>query len=180
MTELIMREGGEPFKTIDAAKAKRTRMGEDGQDTNIVEIDEGYAIEIKEDKRPKRIPIGRRDRLVVDPRDKDPNYVYRMVNDEEGRIRMFEDAGYEIVRKKINMGENRIEDASQMGSAATKPVGRNQTGVLMRIKKEWYEEDQKAKTAKIRESMKEIQKEPEKPGQYGKIEVTRKKSGRRR
>ena len=172
MSDRIMKESGEPFASIEAAKSKRTRMGEEGQDTNIIEVEGGYALEKKGPIRPKRIPVGRRNRLTMDKKDKDPNYVYRIVNDDPGRVDMFKDAWWEVVTDKVQIGEDRIEDASQMGSVATKTVGRDQTGVVMRIKRELYEKDQRAKSEKIEESMKEIQREPNKPGQYGKIKIT--------
>jgi len=173
MSELIKKASGEPFGTLESAKAARTRMGEDGLDTNIVEVEGGYALETnRTQKRPKRVPVGVRNRLTVNKKDMEPGYTYRFVTDTEDRIRMCEDAGYEIVRDKVEVGDgNRIEDAKPIGSAVTKPVGRDQVGYLMRIKNEFYKEDQEAKINKIKENMKAIKEEPNKPGHYGKIKI---------
>lgn len=174
MSKLILKDSGEPFASENAAKAKRTRMGEEGLGTNIVEIEGGYALERKpENRRGKRIPIGTRQRLSIDKRDKDPNREYRIVNNDEGRIEMFEEAGWRIERKKIPIGDQRIEDGTQMGSAVTKPVGQKKIGVLMSIEKKLYKEDQDAKSDKIKESMRAIARETEKPGQYGNIKIER-------
>ena len=95
-------------------------------------------------QRAKRTPVsGGRDILAV--KDQDPNYVYRWVNDTDGRLEKFKAAGYEVVTANIEVGTKSVDRNSKLGSAVTKSVGGKLTAVLMRIPKEWYEEDQKAK-----------------------------------
>lgn len=178
MSELILKDDGTPFATEVAAKATRTRMGENGQDTNIIEVEGGFALERKpETRRKKRVPIGQRQRIYIDPKLKKPGYKHRVVNDAEGRLDMFEEAGYEFVRDpKIQIGDDRIENPSQMGSAVKtlvgkKPNGEPMFGYLMRIKKEWYDEDQQVKHEKIEDSMEAIKNQPKKEGQYGSIKI---------
>ena len=172
MSTLILTKDGTPFKSVVAAKSARTKMGEDGQSTNVIEIEGGFALETKtKERRGKRVPVGTRQKLMVDKRELDLGYEHRFVNNKPGRIEMFEEGGWEIVKGKKKIGDPGIGEGTQMGSAVTKDVGQGTTGVLMRIKKEWYKEDQDAKSDKIKESMKTITKEAEKPGNYGKIEI---------
>ena len=126
--------------------------------------------------RPKRQPVGQRSRLNVTG--KDENYVYRFVNDIGDRIEMFREAGYEIVdRSKHRIGDNRVDIAKPEGSAATvsvgvKPNGDGMRAYLMRIPKEYYEEDQAAKRAN-NNSLVESMKQPNIDGAYGEITIKR-------
>ena len=99
-------------------------------------------------KRKERIPVGTaRDILAV--KDQDPNYVYRWVNDQPGRIEKFKDGGYEVVTETVEVGGASVDRNTKLGSAVTKTVGGTMTAVLMRIPREWYNEDQKAKQDEI-------------------------------
>lgn len=99
-------------------------------------------------KRKERIPVGTtRDILAVN--DQDPNYVYRWVNDVPGRIQKFKDGGYEVVTESLEVGQQTVDRNTKLGSAVTKTVGGTMTAVLMRIPREWYNEDQKAKQDEI-------------------------------
>jgi len=53
----------------------------------------------------------------------------------------------------------------------TKTVGKEKTGYLMRIKKEFYKEDQEVKASKIRQSESDLKMEEQKPGRYGDIKI---------
>ena len=119
-------------------------------------------------KRPQRIPVGGA-RDIITVRDKDPNYVYRWVFDNPkrpGRIQRFLDGGYEVVQDDNEIGQKTVDRGSKLGSATT----RQDSGgllVLMRIKKEWYDEDQAAKQASIdalERSMKKDVREGRIPG----------------
>jgi hypothetical protein len=118
--------------------------------------------------RPNRKPVGFRNRLTV--YDQDPNFVYRWVNtnaDGGDRVSILEEAGYEKVAKSdVRTGNGRIE-ASPLGTTESIPGGGGDTLVLMRQKKEWYEEDQKAKQARVDDLDRAQKKTPE--GFYGKI-----------
>jgi hypothetical protein len=126
--------------------------------------------------RVKRQPVGQRNRLDV--KGKDENYVYRFVNDVGDRIGQFQEAGYEMVDKKSHkVGDNRVDVHSAEGSQAfvtvgVKPNGEPQKGYLMRIKREWYDEDQAAKMDKVRELETSIKK-PNFDGSYGDIKLSR-------
>lgn len=95
-------------------------------------------------QRPNRIPIsGRRDILSV--RGKEPGFEYRVVKDAPGRVDMLMDAGYEIVSHDVEVGQKRVGVPAQEGSPVRMSLGGGHQGYLMRQKKEWYDEDQKAK-----------------------------------
>jgi len=174
MSELITKVDGTPYATLEAAKSKRTRMGTEGLDTNIVKVDGGFALENKPYIKPKkRIPLGKRSVLTVDPKDKDPNYSYRFVNDKDGRVNMFRDAGWEVVEKRggMQIGDPQAGVGDQVGSIVSKSVGGGQVSYLMRIKKDFYKEDQKAKSLKIDEGEAGLKLEKNKTGRYGDIKI---------
>lgn len=124
--------------------------------------------------RPKRIPVsGNRDILTVS--DKDPNYVYRWVVDENNRIERFKAGGYETVVDQLKVGEESVASGSQLGSAVTKYAGGGKTLVLMRIPTEWYDEDQAAKQQSVDASEAEIYETTRKEGFYGQFTPQRKR-----
>ena len=127
--------------------------------------------------RPKRVPVGAaRDILTV--QGQDPNYVYRWVLDDPkrpGRLQRFKDGGYEVVTDTHEGGMNTVDRGKKLGSAITRPDG-GSTLVLMRILKEWYDEDQALKAEKIaslEESM--LVDEETGDGRYGKMTIHQRK-----
>ena len=179
MSELITKDDGSPFVTRESAKSKRTRMGKDGLDTNIIAVDGGFALEKTRYEKPrKRIPLGKRNVLTYPKEDQDPNFSYRVVNDEPGRIKMFRDAGWEVVEKQTGaIGDPQVGVSEQVGSIVTKAVGGGKVGYLMRIKKKFYDEDQETKANNIREL--EDGLKMKKQGQYGKVDIEEKKTSQR-
>ncbi|CAN8142620.1 hypothetical protein THIOSC15_490005 [uncultured Thiomicrorhabdus sp.] len=174
----ITKDDGSPFATYESAKAKRTRMGKEGLDTNVVKVDGGYVLEKRPYEKPKtRIPIGRRNVLTAKKEDLDPGYVHRFVNDDPGRLRMFMDAGWEVVEKRevMKILYDDIGAGSHVGSLVTKTVGKEKTAYLMRLKREYYEEDQEAKAEKIHEHEAGLKAVNEKDGQYGEVKINRRK-----
>lgn len=130
----------------------------------------------KTSNRPTRTPVsGARNILTV--AGKDPNYVYRWVNDSEAgmRIEMFKQGGWELVNKdsEIKVGDKVIDQGSVVGSVTTRYVGQGTTAVLMRIPKEWYDEDQLAKQEKLDELDASMQDQASAPGNYGSISIQR-------
>lgn len=100
-------------------------------------------------ERPTRNPIGSKNRISL-PKG-DPNYVYRIVKDIDDRVNRFIEAGYEHVNVGTQIGDTRVAEGTPLGSKMTKDLGRGERGYVMRIKKEWYEEDQKAKVTRSNE-----------------------------
>ena len=107
----------------------------------------------KEDERAKdrprkRIPISVRNVLKWD--NIEEGYKYRFVNDIENRIEQFKEAGYEAVESPNVVGDQRSPgDPSPLATHVEKSVGGGTKAVLMRIRNEWYEEDQRDKQSEI-------------------------------
>lgn len=83
-------------------------------------------------------------------------YVPRWINDKGGRIHQALGGGYEPVFKddRVVAGESGGDRNSDMGSWVSQIVGTKEDGsplraYLMKIKREWYDDDQKAKQQQV-------------------------------
>lgn len=124
----------------------------------------------KSTEKKKRIPVGdNRDILTVEG--KEDGYVYRWVIDVDNRIQRFQDGGYEFVEHGVAVGIPSVNQAQTDGKVVTKQTGGGRTSYLMRIKQEWYDEDQAAKSKKIDESEGAMKRKLNsgEDGQYGKV-----------
>lgn len=123
-------------------------------------------------RRRERVPLGvERLKLSAPPI---PGYVQRVINDTPGRIQDALNAGYEFVMKDGHqgMGEPDLNNKEAMGSAVSRIVGTHRdgspmTGYLMKLKKEWYEEDQKKKAMKTNEREAALKRGNDKFGKVG-------------
>ena len=121
--------------------------------------------------RTQRVPVGTRNVLTV--AGKDPNYEYRVINDSGDRVQEFLDAGYELVdNSSVRVGDKRVNSASAEGSVSQISVGQGQKAFVVRIKKEWYEEDQLRKQIRVNEQ-ENATKAKALDGTYGKLEISR-------
>jgi hypothetical protein len=100
--------------------------------------------ETKASARPRRTPIGQKQRLSVP--NQESGYVYRIVNDLDDRIAQMQEQGYEIVQN-VRVGDKRVDVPSTQDSSIS--VGQGIKAFVMRQKKDWYDEDQQAKQAQI-------------------------------
>ena len=122
--------------------------------------------------RPKRTPISGRNILTV--KGKEPGYEYRVVNDTGDRIEMFKDAGWELVdSKSVTVGDRRVDRTTSEGSYAQVSVGGGTKAFVMRIPKEFYDEDQKAKQAQVNALEESMKKQALSSSDYGKLERDR-------
>ena len=102
----------------------------------------------------------------------DQNFVYRFVNDNGSRISNFQAAGYEFVEDAdLRVGDSRVFDPSDSGSAKIVTSNDGSRAYLMRIKKEWYDEDQAKKAERIAEQ-EDAMKTTAAQGMYGSIKVS--------
>ncbi len=138
--------------------------------------------------KPNRIPVsGIRDIMTV--LGKDPHFVYRFVVDkmERGaRMMRFERGGWTYARIDdlhggITVGEESVYKSKDHGSIVRFPSGEGLFSYLMKIKKEWYDEDQAAKAAAIDEVEQTIigtgrPDGEENKGQYGSVKISREKA----
>ncbi len=122
--------------------------------------------------RVKRTPVGQRNVLTLSG--KEPGYVYRIVNDQADRIQQFMDAGYELVdADAVRVGDKRVNSASPEGSKAQVSVGKGEKAFVMRIKEEYYKEDQAAKAAEIDRLEQSMKQKASGNADYGSIEIKR-------
>lgn len=121
--------------------------------------------------RPQRTPVGRRNILSV--KGQEAGYEYRIVNDDKDRVDMFKEAGWEVVSNSdVSVGDKRVGQAPTPGSAAMVSVGGGMKGVVMRIKEEWYQEDQARKRADVYEL--ENSTKQNSGADYGEVSISRK------
>lgn len=119
--------------------------------------------------RPQRAKMNVRNRLTV--ANKDPDYVYRIVNDVEDRVEYMKSIGYEVCpAEDVKIGDARVDVGSTVGSAASISVGQGVRAVAMRIPKEWYDEDQANKQAEVDRTEQAMKQQD---GLYGSVKVGR-------
>ena len=122
-------------------------------------------------QRTQRTPLANRSVLGING--KEPGYVYRIVNDTGDRIASFQEQGYEIVTdSSITIGDRRVGKASADGSPVQVAVGNGIDGYLMRIKEEYYKEDQAYKEQKLSELEQSMRKEAKDISDYGNLKIT--------
>lgn len=141
-TVLPKRGRGRPTKAEQEARAKLETQANPDMQQKTAEV------------RRKRVPVsGNRDLLTV--LGKDPNYHYRWVidGDERGqRLWKFTRAGYEHVKSsEVEIGEDMVFKSDNVGSIVRYPAGNGTYLYLMKIPREWYQEDQKIKEQTIEE-----------------------------
>lgn len=126
-------------------------------------------------QRVRRTPINGA-RNVLTAGNKEPGFHYRFVNDTGDRVSDMQERGYEVVTDKtIQIGDRRVATPTAEGSPRVASVGGGTKAVLMRIKDEWFKEDQEAKQADIDEMEQSI-KQTGLDGGYGKVDIGRKNS----
>lgn len=125
--------------------------------------------------RPHRTPLSQRNRLSI--RNREPGYQYRIVNTnlekDPDRVQGFLDMGYEIVPAEAAgaTGDKRVDNPSPLGSSSQLSVGQGTKAVVMRIRDDWYKEDQAEKQANIDRSEQSMQAEARRTGLYGKLQT---------
>lgn len=122
-------------------------------------------------QRATRKPLHQRGPLSISG-EKDPNFEYRFVNDRGSRISNHQEAGWEFVEDaNLVVGDSRVKDGSDMGTAKRVTSNDGNVQYLMKIKKEYYEEDRAAKQARVDEQMQALQTDASRIG-YGSIKTT--------
>ena len=122
--------------------------------------------------RPQRASNTVRNRLSL--KNTDPNYEYRIVNDQSDRVELLKEIGYEVVSADtVRVGDKRVDLGKSVGSAATLSLGRGDNGVVMRIRKDWYVEDQKTKQLEVDKTEQTMKETARSNGNYGKIDISR-------
>src|SRR6478609_10354343 len=89
--------------------------------------------ELKSKVRPDRVPVyeANRNKITVKGLDHE-NFMYRWVNDTEGRLDMFLNADWEFVAKDgLTAGDGGVEDTNRTTSAMSKGMGGGVIAYLM-------------------------------------------------
>jgi hypothetical protein len=127
-------------------------------------------------QRPTRVPLQeQRNKLTVEGRD--PNRVYRWVNDVDDRIAKFKMAGYIVEEaKNVKVGDPSLETGqSTTSSIVEKNVGGRIKAILMSQDKEDYEADQKAKQREVEELEAAMHRDNQAASDYGNVEMHRRR-----
>ncbi len=107
-------------------------------------------------------------------RGKEPGFVYRIVNDVDDRVLDFQEGGYEVVQDKdVSVGDKRVDKPGTEGSVKRFHTGGGNKAVLMRIREDWYLEDQKEKEASIQNQELSIKQKDALDGLTGNVKTTR-------
>lgn len=116
--------------------------------------------------RPRRTPLSRRNRLSV--QNKEPGFTYRIVNDVDDRVSQMQEQGYELCEKAQvgAIGDKRVDNTASIGSIAHFSVGQGTKAVVMRIRDEWYKEDQAVKQQEVDAIEAAMKQEAREAGDY--------------
>ena len=127
---------------------------------------------MEQKRTPKRASVnGVRNRLNV--KNQDPAYMYRIVNDIDDRVQSLLDVGYEI-DTVTKVGDKRAgAPSSAPGTPTTVSLGQGDKGVVMRIKKDLYEERKLEKEQLVREREEALQNPTQNGADYGKVSLAR-------
>jgi hypothetical protein len=135
--------------------------------TDLMESNEAPKAKAKPGPKPKagRPPqksgvqasrVSYKDRRKTATNNRDPNFHYRIFNaDDEkyaGRLEQAQQMGYIYANDGETLGDGQGVEASSIGSSIGTHVGHGTRGVLMKIPKEYYQEDQAAKQAEVDQS----------------------------
>lgn len=116
--------------------------------------------------RVKRTPITVRNRLSL--KERDPNYHYRIINDVDGRVDQFTESGWEVV-KDAKVGDKRIENTTGVGSVPSVSLGQGIRGVVVRLHKDLYNEDQAIKMQEVDATEETMRQDARRAADYGSL-----------
>lgn len=126
--------------------------------------------------RPKRTPLHeQRNKLTVEGRD--PERVYRWVNDVDDRIEKFKLGGYRVeADQALQVGDAVVEEGiNRTSSVLEKNVGGKTKAILMSTQKDWYEADQAAKQEIVNQSDLAMRRDAQDKSDYGDLVVSRRR-----
>jgi len=119
---------------------------------------------------PQRVPLRDQMRNKLTVPNRDPNYEYYIANDDGDNIARLKRAGWEIAPETIGFGDT--NENTSLGSGSRVSVGGGVTGVLLRIRKEFYQEDRAAEEAeRVRLERTMLSNKNRNDGLEGEIEV---------
>ena len=111
----------------------------------------------RSDERPKRPTAGQEGQLFIPPEFIKPGYVPYLAINKPGNIERLIRKGWEFIEADSDLGFQRTEAATQVGSKYTIPAGGGFLYYGLQIRKEWYDEIQAELLQDARESEKAMQ-----------------------
>ena len=123
-----------------------------------------------------RVPLNGNSRNLLTIAHRDPDYEYRWVINDPDRVEKFKDAWWEVDDDPRNQrpGDRRIDTSAGTSSIVETKAGGRKKYVLMKLPKELYEADQKAKHDEIdRVEAETLREAKQAQGRYGNISVDR-------
>lgn len=128
------------------------------------------------EERRHRNPLASRNKLTVSGLKDTDEYVYRWVNDVDGRCLECWEMGYDFVdRDGKVVGDGSFESAKGVGTALSKGVGQGVTAFLMKIPRDVFNENRKVRVDKPTDDLESgmFPKELTGPGTYGSVKITK-------
>ena len=125
----------------------------------------------KRTSRPRRLTVHDSANILT-VEGKEDGFVYRWVNDIGTRVDFLKRKGYEIVEDE-NIIVGAASPVRSLGSGISVTVDKKDgsQGILMRQRKEWYDEDQEAKREIDRQKEEALFRQDEKSGRYGSVKT---------
>lgn len=131
------------------------------------------AKKIANTKSRMRVPLGAK-RDILNVQNTPAGFKDRMVNDVDGRIERFKEAGYELV-EDAQLGTSHVDGTQADSGVVSKDVGRGVTGYLMRQREDHFIEDQAAKQRDIDETesamRRNVKSNQSTDGTYGEVKI---------
>lgn len=130
------------------------------------------------ERRVKRDPMLGTGKLRV--KGKDPAFEYRIVNDTDDRVFELGELGYvPETSEDVRVGSSSLEESKRLGTVRQISVGGGTKAILMKQRKDWYDEDQAAKQAYVAKTEQAMKPNPNE-GTYGKVDLNDAPPGTRR
>jgi len=123
-----------------------------------------------------RIPIGLNNDITA-VRDTPDGFKDHWVNDNPGRLEKLKLAGYEHV-ESAQVGDVGVDGSHNEEGVVSRDMGKGVTAYLMRQRREYFDEDQAAKQARIDETVQSLRRDKVKStestdGSYGEVKIGR-------
>jgi hypothetical protein len=121
-----------------------------------------------------RVPVGG-SRNITSVNNTPEGYVDRWVNDKDGRLIRFKNAGYEHV-DSASVGDSGVDGTHAEAGVVSRDMGQGVTAYLLRQKQEFFNEDQAAKQISVdatEDSIRRDVKNKLKDGHYGSVIIDR-------
>lgn len=168
-------------RTVTHRVSKPTEMNEQSQAAVTEEINSPLGESTQDIPEPAPVPKGLKPRVPIGQRRPmaisetlDPNFEYRHVRGNPLNLQRYIDAGYEFVDGGIEVGDHGLMRGTRPDSRVSIPSqDSNDRLYLMRLPKELYDDDQKAKQREVDRTEEALYPDARNRGLEGKIDISR-------